>query len=315
MTVFACLLFLAMATVFATMVRRRFPYLFTGWFWFLGTLVPVIGIVKVGSQAMADRYTYIPLIGIFIMLVWGLSEVMSRKPKGKMVLISIIVTLLILQAGISWRQTSTWRDSETLFRQALAVTKDNYLAHNSLGAALFEKGDVEGAMRQYRESIRIMPTYVNAQCNLGNALLKKRQFKDAGSCYQKCLVIQPGYAPALYNMGVALAGEGRNDEAMRQYREVLRRYPMHEDARNNLALLLAEKGAFAEAVYHFRRNLEIDPLNSKSRLNMAEILKKREKLNEAIHLVEEGLRIDPMQPEFHGFYKALVTMKRNRVDQ
>lgn len=286
-TVLACLLSLVVATGFAIMVRRRSPYLFTGWFWFLGTLVPVIGIVKVGSQAMADRYTYIPFIGIFIMLVWGSTDVMSGKPKGKMVLISIIVTLLILQAGISWRQTGTWRDSETLFRHALGVTKDNYLAHNSLGAALFEKGDVEGAIRQYRESIRIMPTYVNAQCNLGNALLKKSQFKDALSCYHKCLVIQLGYAPALYDMGVALAGEGKNDEAMKQYREVLRRYPMHEDARNNLGLLLADKGAFGEAAYQFGKVLEIDPNNIVSRMNMAELLKNQGRVDEAVGLVNK----------------------------
>jgi tetratricopeptide (TPR) repeat protein len=289
----ACLIFLTMVTLTVLIVGKRMPYLATGWLWYLGTLVPVIGIIKVGSQSMADRYTYIPFIGIFVMVVWGLRDIFYRWSYGKAALGSLALIILALLTWATSIQVATWKNSEILFSHALAVTGDNYLAHDNLGVALFDRGDVDGAIKHYRESIRLRRNYVNAQCNLGVALAKKKQYAEAFAHYRECLRIKPGYSEAYYNMGVALADLGRKDEAVKQYTEVMKNYPRHENAHRNLGLLLAEKGNFDEAIEHYYKALDADPDNVGTRINLADSLLKQGNIEEALIQVEDALKIDP----------------------
>jgi tetratricopeptide (TPR) repeat protein len=310
-SVFACLVFLVAVTVVVFMISKKLPYLITGWFWYIGTLLPVIGIVQVGSQAMADRYTYIPLIGIFVMVAWGLTDILGRWSYGKYVLGVLSVVVLAILTWTTWIQITTWKNSEALFRHALSVTTDNYLAHNSLGVALFERGDVEGAINNYRESIRLKGNYVNAQCNLGVALAGKKQYAEALTHYHECLRIKPGYSEAYYNMGVALSDLGREDEAIKQYREVLKIYPHHENANNNIGLLMVKKGNLDEAIWHYLKALDVNPDNVRTRINLADALLMKGSFDDALSQMNEALKTNPSDPNLLVKLAEIHTKKKN----
>ena len=269
-------LFLICVTVIVIMSVRKLPYLVTGWFWYLGTLIPVIGIVQVGSQSMGDRYAYIPSVGIFIIVSWGLTDIFRRWNYGGRVVLSILsVGVLGLYTCSTYIQISTWKNSETLFSHALDVTNDNYLAYNNLGVALYNRGDVDGAIQHYQESLKIKSNYINAHCNLGIALTKEKKYTEAFVHYKECLLIEPGYPEAYYNMGVAFSDMGRKDEAFNQYLEALKNNPNHENAHNNLGLLLAEKGNFDEAIQHYLKALRANPDNTRTRINLTDALLKK----------------------------------------
>jgi tetratricopeptide (TPR) repeat protein len=183
---------------------RRYPFLLMGWLWFVGTLVPVIGLLQVGGQAMADRYVYIPSVGIFIFTVWGLYELASRW-RHQMIALSVAGSAaIILCMALTRQQIGYWKDSETLFSHALDVTENNYLAHNNLGDTLFEKGQVADAIIQFQEAIRLKPRYADAHDNLGIVLIMKGQIDDAISQFQEAIRLNPDNAKARDNLARAL---------------------------------------------------------------------------------------------------------------
>jgi tetratricopeptide (TPR) repeat protein len=198
---------LACLTLLILRLMGTRPYLAVGWLWYLGTLVPVIGFVQVGSQAMADRYTYVPLIGLFIMIAWGVPELFGNWRFRKMFLSILSGVILFVLAVCSWQQVQHWRSSVTLFEYALSVTSGNYLAHNNLGVALFLEARTEESVRHYNAALQI----------------------------------KPDYAVAYNNIGLALAAQGRYDEAIRHYSTALRIVPNHEQARMNLKAVLVSK--------------------------------------------------------------------------
>jgi protein O-mannosyl-transferase len=285
------LLLLVSAAV--TLKRRKSPFLLMGWLWFLGTLVPVIGLVQVGVQSMADRYTYIPLIGLFVMAAWGVPELTAEWRRQRTVL-AISAALLIAALSIcSWLQVGYWRDSITLFSHALSVTHDNYVAHDNLANALVKEGRDEEAIDHFYQALRINPLDDVAHDNLANALSRRGRLPEAIRHYAEASRINPGdarhhsnlgvalqkqgdigaameqyhQAAALapddvnshYNLGVALAGMGNNAEAMREYGEALRLNPSFADAHANLGLVLAKEGRFEEAISHYRESLRLNP--------------------------------------------------------
>jgi TolA-binding protein len=220
---------------------RRFPYLAVGWLWYLGTLVPVIGLVQVGSQAMADRYTYVPLIGLFIMISWGFYDLVRGWKNRRMVLaISTGVVLLALMA-CTWSQVRLWKNSTLLFKHALNVTDNNYKAYNLLGITLERQGRLTDALRHYFEALRIKPDYAEAPYNMGNVLMRQGRLKEALRHYSEALRIKPDYADAHNNLGVALARQGRLKEAISHFYEALRVKPDFSDAHNNLGVALEQQ--------------------------------------------------------------------------
>jgi tetratricopeptide (TPR) repeat protein len=223
--------------------RRRYPFMLMGWLWFCGTLVPVIGLVQVGEQAMADRYAYIPSLGVMILAVWGAYELAGRWRHGVIGLWAGGVVAIILCLGLTRGQIGYWKDSETLFEHALAVTENNYLAHNNVGTTLGEKGQIDDAIRELREAIRLKPNYADAHNNLGTALGVKGQPDEAIREFQEAIRLNPDYAEAHNNLGTALSVKGRTDDAIRQYQEALRLKPDYADARNNLARVLGTNNA------------------------------------------------------------------------
>jgi tetratricopeptide (TPR) repeat protein len=226
-------------TILTMSVLERRPYLAVGWLWYLGTLVPVIGIVQVGSQAMADRYTYIPLIGLFILIAWGVPELFGNLRFRKPFLSVLSVVIVSVLAGCSWQQVQQWKNSVTLFERALSVTSRNYLAHNNLGVALFFEGRIEDAIRHYTQALRIKPNFADARINIGVAQAAQGKYDEAICHYREALRIRPDDAGTHNNIGVALAAQGKVEGAIDHYTQALRISPDHEKARANLAAALA----------------------------------------------------------------------------
>ncbi len=233
-----------LAAVSAVVIRRarRDPHLAVGWFWFLGVLVPTIGLVQVGDQSMADRYTYLPLIGLFIMLCWCVPSRAMQRWDLKLITRVAAAAMLALCAALSRAQVECWKDSETLFRHALDVTRDNWLAHSNLGVALAQTGKIEDAIAHYEQALRINPGSCEAQNNLGDALVRLGKVTEAIAHYRQTLEIDPGSAEVHYNFAIALEKLGRGPEAIEQYGQALRIRPDYADAHNNLGNALAQAG-------------------------------------------------------------------------
>ncbi|MBA4396033.1 MAG: hypothetical protein C0394_01385 [Syntrophus sp. (in: bacteria)] len=236
-------LLLAGLTILIMKQRGNSPYLAVGWLWYLGTLVPVIGIVQVGSQAMADRYTYIPLIGLFMMIAWGVPELFGNWRFRKTFLSVLSGGVLTLLALSSWQQVQYWQNSVTLFEHALSVTSKNYLAHHNLGVALFLEGRTDDAVRHYNAALKIKPDYADAHYNIGMVMAVQGRYEEAIHRYLEALRIKPDNADAYNNIGVALAAQGKYDEAIRCYSDALRIRSGHEKARANLTAAMASTEA------------------------------------------------------------------------
>lgn len=232
-------LFLGAISYWSIRRLRKYPYFAAGWFWYIGMLVPVIGLVQVGSHGMADRYTYIPLIGLFIVIVWGSVDICRRLPGSMMILrVSLVVVLTALSIQ-SYVQVQYWKDAIQLFRHAINVTTGNYIAHNNLGAALSRQGRSAEALDQLRAALRIMPQYREALFNMGVALADQGKYSQAVEYYQRILVMSPRFAEAHNNLAIVLARQGRLEEAISHFRTALTTRPNYTDARNNL--LIAEQ--------------------------------------------------------------------------
>jgi Flp pilus assembly protein TadD len=266
-------LLLAVVSVLALVLLRREPWMAAGWFWFLGTLVPTIGLVQVGAQSMADRYFYVPSIGLFVVLVWGAAELCSGRRNGKVMLSLLGGSALAGCVLCSSVQILYWRSSASLFLHALKVTHGNYVADNALGKTFEQAGDNARALVLYREAVRIEPRYAVSQYNLGLCLIglgmkdqafehlaaaarldpgnpdaqfnlgvffsQNRRWPDAERCFEATLRLRPGFAPARVRLAQALEKQGKFPGAAAQYRDALRLSPGLADATNGLAALLA----------------------------------------------------------------------------
>jgi len=284
---------LLLISVSVALLAKKHRYLIAGWSWYLGTLVPVIGIVQVGAQSMADRYTYIPSIGILIMVVWGLSDLLSGRRQGMMVAGTAAVSATLLLMATTWVQVGFWRTSETLFRHALGVTRNNYVAHNKLGLALFEKGDIAGAISHFRATIRISPNYPKGYINLGQALALKKDYQGASENYRKSLSIDPSNADAHAGLGTLLAGMNRVDDAGRHFADALRTNPGSIEAHNNLGNLLLQTGDYDEAIRQYSEALRIDPHNAEVYNNMGTAFVCKGELEKAIECFSASVREQP----------------------
>ncbi len=289
---------LAISTA-AFAARRKCPYLLFGWLWYLGTLVPVIGLVQVGSQAMADRYTYLTQIGLYMALAWGAADAARAWPHRRP---AIAALSALVAAGLivcAWQQTRHWRDSEALWTHALACTAQNPIAENSLGNALSDRGEVGEAIAHYRQAVEIEPDYAPAHHNLGRALAGRGEVEEAIAQYRKALRIKPDYAEAHTNLGDVLTGRGEVDEAIVHYRQAVEIRPDYVEAHNNLGNALAGRGEFDEAIAHYRRVLEIEPDFAKAHNNLGYALAIRNEEDEAIAHYRRAVEIEPDYAEAH----------------
>ncbi|HWS16155.1 MAG TPA: tetratricopeptide repeat protein [Candidatus Methylomirabilis sp.] len=232
---------LAALTALALRGAKERPYLATGWLWFLGTLVPVIGLVQAGEQGMADRYTYLPLTGVFLIVAWGVPDALGDRPWRRPALGAAAGAALAALATVSFAQAGLWRDSVTLFRHAAAVTENNWMAHANLGLAFERTGDVRQAVSHYEEAVRLKPEYELARNNLGSIYERSGRLDEAIVQFRFALAYRPDYAEAHNNLGIALAEKGLMDEAILHFREAIRLNPGFVLARENLEKAMALK--------------------------------------------------------------------------
>ena len=238
----AALLLLGIS-VTAFCMARRWPYVVVGWLWYLVTLLPVIGLIQMAGYSHADRYTYVPLIGLFMVLVWGAGELVGHwRGPAFACAVAAVGAVFLLCLALTHEQLGHWKNNEALFRHALAVTENNYLAHNNLGNVLAGKGQIAEAIRQYQEAIRLYTTYANTYYNLGTAFAKKGQIDEAIHQYQEAIRVKPDYPEACNNLGVVLDMKGHLDEAIHQYQEAFRLKPDYAEALYNLGTAFDKKG-------------------------------------------------------------------------
>jgi len=268
-------------TVTAIFFRSRWPYLFTGWLWYVLMLVPVIGLVQVGEQGHADRYTYLPHVGLFLLMVWGVADVIQPHRSIWRVAAVAAPVIIVALAATAYIQTSYWRNSETLWTHALAVTSDNDFAHNNLGYLCIDSGQLDEGLSHFEAAAMIRHGKTNkhynvgsafVEMNLADALARKGQSDEAMVHYQQAITLEPNYADAYYNRGNLFLAKGNVDEAIADWEKTLLLQPNDADAHTCLGNALLRKGSLNEAIAHYQTALVLAPEDPHSRNNLAWIL-------------------------------------------
>jgi tetratricopeptide (TPR) repeat protein len=288
-------LLLALVTAVAVWQRRQRPYLLVGWLWYLGTLVPVIGLVQVGASAMADRFTYVPLLGIFVALAW----LVPAGPEPRLVVAAACVVLALLAAQ-TWAQVGVWRDSTTLFAHALAVNERNAIAHVNLGVELGARGDPVTATTHLERALELRPDLVTARIALGNTLMRRGMVEEAIGHYRAAVAADPSSARALNNLGYAQLQLGRVDEAIASLEAALRVDPNLATAHNDLGMALARRGDSTGARAEFERAVAADPRYAEANNNLAAMLLSEGRLQDGLTHAERAIAVQPAFAEAHA---------------
>jgi Flp pilus assembly protein TadD len=308
LTVFSVALVLGLCAA-ALWLGRKQPFVLTGWFWFLGTLVPVIGLVQVGIQSLADRYTYVPLIGAFIVLVWGVAFFTMGMDLPKFAAGTVSVAVLVACAARTHGQLTYWRNSETVFGHAIAVNPRDPLAQYSLGFHLFEKGRLLEAIAHYRIALELNPLSVELLSDLGAALDQVGDTTEAIEKLTQALRIAPDHALTHYRLANALDKVGQRNEAIEQYRLAVQHQPDFIEARNNFAVALFRASKVEEAIVQFREAVRFQPTNANAHFNLARALTGTGRRDEAVTNLLETLRL---QPDFTPARQLLQSLSAER---
>jgi Flp pilus assembly protein TadD len=283
-------LLLAAVTAAAVVWRRKFPQLLVGWLWYLGMMVPVIGLLQTGTGNGADRFTYLPQIGLSIALVWTAAEVFPRKIGAAAA--TCLLTIVVVSA---WRQTTIWHDSETLWNHSLACNAQNAVAHNALGLVLAGEGRIDEAIDHYRKAVEINGDSAVAHNNLAVALARRGRIDEAMAHYQRALEIKPDYAEAHNNLAVAFNRRGRIDATIAHFQRAVTIKPDYTEAHDNFGAALVGWGRIDEAIAQFQRALEIDPDFAEAHKNLGIALARRGRIDEAIEHYRKALLLAQQQ--------------------
>jgi Flp pilus assembly protein TadD len=320
-------LFLLLITVLVLLRLRRSPWLAVGWFWFLGTLVPVIGLLQVGAQSIADRYTYFPLIGVFVMVAWGAPELLKVMRVRPQSVWTASVLVIVIFAGLTWRQLGFWQNDETLFRHAMIVTKNNCVALASLAEALLRKGETaeaygylretlglcprdeqswynlgvlqrdRGELREaedsLREALRLKPRYTMAWSNLAAVYMTSGRISEAIDALMEATRLAPADASIRFNLGSVYGKEGRFEEAIQAYREAVRLKPDYAAAWNNLGIAYRNSGQMSEAASAFRQAAQVRADDPVAWYNLGIFYAKAGDFSQAIDAFREAVRLGP----------------------
>ena len=280
--------------------RRKHPCLLVGWLWYLGMFLPVIDIMQAGQNARADRYTYLPQIGLYIMITWGAAEVCAHWRHRRVVLgFGAVAILAGLLAG-AYVQTGYWKDSVTLWTRALACKSDYSFVHNTLGSALFNQGKSAEAILHFERALQFEPDNPEAHVNLGIALATQGKQEEAIQQYEQALHFNPYSSAAHYNLGDMLATQGKQEEAIHHFERALQLRPDYADAHYDLGLALASQGKWSEAIQHFEPVLHIKLDDTDARYILGVALSTHQKWVEAIELYERVLQVKPDFAEAHN---------------
>jgi tetratricopeptide (TPR) repeat protein len=288
-------------TLLLFLLTRKFPYFPMGWLWYLAMLVPVIGFVQVGDQSHADRYTYLPQIGIYLILIWGMTELTVSWRYQRQLLGAAAVGTMVVLTICTWKQTAVWRDGESLWRHALACTSDNYTAENNLGYVLAAQGRVIEAIEHYRKALEINPCYAEADNNLGRIFLDEGRLSEAKEYFRRAIQIKPGAEEAHNNLGIVLVGQGDVTGAFQQYQKAIELNRDYAEVYNNLAILLASQGRFAESETNYHTALGLKPDYALARDNFGLLLVRQGRMAEAMAQWEQALKINPDDAVAHDY--------------
>ena len=277
----------------AVYLSRQYPYLLVGWFWYLGTLVPVIGLVQVSGQSMADRYTYIPLIGLFIVFAWGVPDILKRWCYHKIFLGASVIVVLSTLTTRAFIQTSFWKNSTALFENAVKVTDNNYHALNNLVTALANNGKYDKAFLYLNQSLKTKPQRKDVSMNLANILYLKGKPDEALSLYREILQSDSENADVHYNLAFVLSSQKKYNEAVLHYKETLRIDPEYSKAHYNLGDIYLNQGKTAEAFKHYAEVIKVKPDYAPAYNKLGLILLRQGKYNKAKVLFLKAIQIDP----------------------
>jgi tetratricopeptide (TPR) repeat protein len=327
---------------------ERNPYLIVGWLWFLGTLVPTIGLIQVGSQSMADRYMYVPAIGLFIAVIWGMEAVLRERkfsPAISGLAGSAVLAACLVGTSLQLRY---WHDAETLFRHTLQASKVKYIAYNYLGKAiedagrkdealsfylravqlkpgyaegeynvgtlLMEKGKMDEAVTHFLQALKTHPRYAEAHDNLGSAYFKLGRRADAKDEYSQAVALAPGNPEAHYNLGTVLLAEARFDEAAVQFSKAIELNPDYASAHANLGVALMNRGQAFEGISHFLAAVRLNPTNADAQFNLGLALYEHGKPVEAVSYLQEALKLVPDSARNH-YYLAVALARQNNTKE
>ncbi|MCC6697056.1 MAG: tetratricopeptide repeat protein [Candidatus Hydrogenedentes bacterium] len=307
-------LVLALFSAGALLAGRRRPCVPVGWFWYLGTLVPVIGIVQVGSQSMADRYLYIPMIGLLMAVLWAMPARVFGGRSRSTVSVAVGVVLCGVLSVLTACQVSVWRNTFTLFEHALAVTADNTTAHVNLGSAYLEAGDLAKAREHSEAALRLDSSHTIAYNNLGVIYLREGQPAKAVEALSAAVSTNPNNPATQYNLGLALKAIPQPDAAVTHFAACVQLDPDHADARNELASLLLLLGRASEAEVHYRALVALQPGRAAAHINLGVACANQGRFQDAAAHLEEGLRLNPEQAQGR-FYLAGCYAELGRHEQ
>lgn len=294
--------FLALAALayLAWQLRSRCPAVTVGYLWFLGTLVPVIGLVQVGDQAMADRYGYLPLVGVFVAVVWGVAWALSgRAPALRRVFGALAVSIVLALAWASWQQTGYWKDSETLFRRAIAVTESNYLAYTKLALQLAKSGDLDGASNAIERAIEARPFYHRAYLVRGHIESERGDLRAARASVNAAMRLSGGDRSVLLSEASLAERAGDYQLAIAAYRRILQSSPDDETALTNIASACEVSGQLDQAVEVLNRAQSLYPLNPRLSIIQGNIHRKRGDVQQARRSYMRALELDPRDVVAH----------------
>jgi Flp pilus assembly protein TadD len=293
LVVFAAALLLAAVCVWAVARRKKAPWFFVGWFWYVGTLVPVIGFIQIGEQSIADRYTYIPSLGILIAIVWSAHQWIQSVRWRERVAFAALVATAICFVGLTREQVRCWRTTESLFARAVQATPDSTMACIGLGACLVDRGEFDQAIPLYRHAVALSPSYYEGHYDLAVALAAKGQLDEAVTQYNLALRSFPTSGDCHLNLGVALAQQGHLDEAIAETVRATELAPASSLAQCNLAKFQLQKGRFDDALEHFRIAIKLDPNNADLHNDIGSILAQRGQLDPAIAEFQAAVKLNP----------------------
>ena len=331
---------LIIITVLAILARRKHPYYLVGWLWYLGTFVPVIGLVQAGPQAMADRFTYIPLIGLFMIIAFGIPDILAGWRYKRVALFTSGGLLLLVIMITTLPQVKLWQNNIRLFNHTLQVTVNNSFFHNNLGVTLMRQGKDQEALVHYMKALEINPKYADAYYNLGTLLArqgkdqeamvhfvkalqirpdkaefhndlgvllaKQGKMQDAVSHFTEVLRINPTYSKAYFNLGISLLNQGRNQEAASYFNEALRINPKDPKVHNSLGVAMVRQGKIQEAIAHYSQALQLNRDYADAYYNLGSLLTYQGKDQEAMTQYTEVLRINSLDAEAHYELGAIL---------
>lgn len=293
---------------------RQYRYVLVGWLWYLGTLVPVIGLVQVGIQSMADRYTYVPSIGLFIVVAWGVPDLLRALPHRRVAVLSAAAAVISACAITARAQVQYWQDSLTLWEHAAGITPGDAHVETALGSVLSEKGKAAEATALYADALQHEPQFAEAHNKLGVVLADQGRLTDAIPHYEAALRFKPSLAEAHYNLGNALAAQGKLDDAIAQYHEALRIRPEDAATHNGLGSALDDRGQVDDAIAEYQQSIRLNPQFADAHNNLGAARAKQGKADEAILEFLEAIRLNPKNADAH-YNVAVMLNGKGRNDE